>query len=301
MAVCRDVTDRHRAEEALRRSQNQHEDLVASVDGIVWEADARTFQFLFVSRQPGGRDIRGVNDLERVFRHATRQSADRRACVDDPVLEVDQIDQIAGFLGEKAEEFLPLEPVLDLPAVFDEWADLTPDRRHCLQQFVLWLSNFATEEGEHGRDPTLQCHREARGRLPSLGWRGVGDPDRPPALPDLAGQPIARTESLCFPTGLGRGGSRPASHAMKLTGGVIHAPPFSHLPAEICGNSSEDTRRCFCKCDGVRQCAGDGGPDVKAPRLSLPFGRSGHHLHPSSVRAGPWLELNSGRIHCRRE
>jgi PAS domain S-box-containing protein len=51
MAVCRDVTDRRRAEEALRESQKQYEELVASVEGVVWEADARTFQFLFVSPQ----------------------------------------------------------------------------------------------------------------------------------------------------------------------------------------------------------------------------------------------------------
>jgi two-component system cell cycle sensor histidine kinase/response regulator CckA len=43
--------ERHRDELALRRSQRQYAELIDSLDGIVWEADARTFQFTFVSRQ----------------------------------------------------------------------------------------------------------------------------------------------------------------------------------------------------------------------------------------------------------
>jgi len=46
------------AEEAARLAQQQHEaaqrrsaEIIASVDGIVWEADAQTFQFTFVSAQ----------------------------------------------------------------------------------------------------------------------------------------------------------------------------------------------------------------------------------------------------------
>jgi PAS domain S-box-containing protein len=39
------------SEESLRQTQHRNEALMHSVDGIVWEADARTFQFSFVSRQ----------------------------------------------------------------------------------------------------------------------------------------------------------------------------------------------------------------------------------------------------------
>jgi PAS domain S-box-containing protein len=35
----------------LQRLSKRHEDLVQSIDGIVWEADAKTFQFTFVSAQ----------------------------------------------------------------------------------------------------------------------------------------------------------------------------------------------------------------------------------------------------------
>ena len=49
--IARDTTERKRAEEALRKTQRRIEDIVNSVDGIVWEADAETVIFTFVSKQ----------------------------------------------------------------------------------------------------------------------------------------------------------------------------------------------------------------------------------------------------------
>ncbi len=49
VANVQDITDRKRAEAELRRSQQQHEELVNSIDGIVWEGDAQTGLFTFVS------------------------------------------------------------------------------------------------------------------------------------------------------------------------------------------------------------------------------------------------------------
>jgi|GEM_PF-3328095 len=46
-----DTTERKGAEEALRQSQQKYASLVDSLDGIVWEADAETFAFNFVSHQ----------------------------------------------------------------------------------------------------------------------------------------------------------------------------------------------------------------------------------------------------------
>ncbi|MGH9532406.1 MAG: PAS domain S-box protein, partial [Terriglobales bacterium] len=51
LANVRDDTERRRAEQALFESQRQYESLVNSVDGIVWEADAATLCFTFVSQQ----------------------------------------------------------------------------------------------------------------------------------------------------------------------------------------------------------------------------------------------------------
>lgn len=44
-----DITESRRTEEALRLSEHRFRDLVDSTDGIVWEADASTFTFSFVS------------------------------------------------------------------------------------------------------------------------------------------------------------------------------------------------------------------------------------------------------------
>ena len=49
--ICRDLTERKRVEEALERSKRNYESLVNSIDGIVWEADPKTLQFTFVSKQ----------------------------------------------------------------------------------------------------------------------------------------------------------------------------------------------------------------------------------------------------------
>jgi PAS domain S-box-containing protein len=50
-AILRDISERKRAEEALRQAHQNYVSLVNSLDGIVWEADAQTFAFTFVSPQ----------------------------------------------------------------------------------------------------------------------------------------------------------------------------------------------------------------------------------------------------------
>ncbi len=46
-----DISERKRAEAALEKSRQRFEQLVSSIEGIVWEADAQTFEFNFVSEQ----------------------------------------------------------------------------------------------------------------------------------------------------------------------------------------------------------------------------------------------------------
>lgn len=50
-ATVKDITERKQAEEVLAASQRRFRDIVNTTDGIVWEADARTFDFTFISRQ----------------------------------------------------------------------------------------------------------------------------------------------------------------------------------------------------------------------------------------------------------
>jgi PAS domain S-box-containing protein len=45
------VTERRRAQDELKRTQQDYESLVNSIDGIVWEADAQTLAYTFVSQQ----------------------------------------------------------------------------------------------------------------------------------------------------------------------------------------------------------------------------------------------------------
>ena len=46
-----DITERKVAEDVLKASEQRFRDMVNTTDGIVWEADARTFQFTFISEK----------------------------------------------------------------------------------------------------------------------------------------------------------------------------------------------------------------------------------------------------------
>lgn len=50
-AFVHDITERKRAEGALEQIMHRYKDLIDSINGIVWEADASTAQFTFISRQ----------------------------------------------------------------------------------------------------------------------------------------------------------------------------------------------------------------------------------------------------------
>lgn len=51
MVMLADITERKKAEEALRASRQLYMELVDSIDGIVWELDFSTFYFTFVSKR----------------------------------------------------------------------------------------------------------------------------------------------------------------------------------------------------------------------------------------------------------
>jgi PAS domain S-box-containing protein len=51
MVMTQNITERKRVEETLAASERRYEQLVNTIDGIVWEADAKTFEYQFVSQQ----------------------------------------------------------------------------------------------------------------------------------------------------------------------------------------------------------------------------------------------------------
>jgi PAS domain S-box-containing protein len=51
LGIARDITEQHRVEEELKKERGRFRNLVDSIDGIVWEAEAETFTFTYVSRQ----------------------------------------------------------------------------------------------------------------------------------------------------------------------------------------------------------------------------------------------------------
>ncbi|MEN9909607.1 MAG: hypothetical protein RLZZ540_2756 [Bacteroidota bacterium] len=51
IAIVEDVTERKLAEEAILNSQQKIESLINTVDGIVWECDAKTLEFTFISKK----------------------------------------------------------------------------------------------------------------------------------------------------------------------------------------------------------------------------------------------------------
>ncbi|GEC71496.1 hypothetical protein FFL01_10350 [Flavobacterium flevense] len=62
IAIAEDVTQRKLAEEAIFNSQQRTESLINTIDGIVWECDAQTLEFSFISKKV--EDILGYTSQE---------------------------------------------------------------------------------------------------------------------------------------------------------------------------------------------------------------------------------------------
>jgi len=64
-SIVHDVTDRTRIEEALLHAWQTYEELVNSLESIVWECDARTLQFSFVSLLLHNVSVRAASTYAR--------------------------------------------------------------------------------------------------------------------------------------------------------------------------------------------------------------------------------------------
>lgn len=118
-----------REQEELRRSEKQKAKLINNVDGIVWEADARTFQFTFVSQQ-----------AERLLGYPVSQWTGEKTFWQDHLLPDDR---------ERAVEFC-LEQTRRGMAHDFEYRMLAADGR------VVWLRDIVAVEMESGQPIVLR-------------------------------------------------------------------------------------------------------------------------------------------------
>ncbi len=124
-----DITTRKLAEEALRNSQQMFEGLVNTIAGIVWEADAQTFQFKFVSPQ-----------TERILGHSVSRWLNEPTFWKEHIL-VDDRDQAVKFCVECTQRG---------ESHTFEYRMIAADGR------VVWLRDFVTVIVKDGSPVTLR-------------------------------------------------------------------------------------------------------------------------------------------------
>ena len=79
MVGFRDVTGHQNKQEVIGQGEKQFHELVDTIDGIVWEGDARTFQFVFVSQQ-----------AERILGYPARQWIEEPSFWKDHIFPADR-------------------------------------------------------------------------------------------------------------------------------------------------------------------------------------------------------------------
>lgn len=84
-----DIDDLRLAQTELEKREAQLSELVASVDGIVWEADAQTFQFLFVSAQ-----------AERILGYPASDWLERKDFLPSIMIDEDRARSVSYCFGE---------------------------------------------------------------------------------------------------------------------------------------------------------------------------------------------------------
>ncbi|MEO7659670.1 MAG: PAS domain S-box protein, partial [Pyrinomonadaceae bacterium] len=95
--IARDITERKRAEKVLQETNRRVEDIVNSVEGVVWEADAQTFIFSFISTQ-----------AEQMFGYPTSRWLDEPTFWSDHI-HPDDRDAAVRFCSDSTNKLLPHE------------------------------------------------------------------------------------------------------------------------------------------------------------------------------------------------
>jgi two-component system, cell cycle sensor histidine kinase and response regulator CckA len=129
VGAVQDITARKQAEEALRRSEQNFARLLDSIDGIVWEADARTMKFTFVSSQ-----------AERLLGYPVRR------WIDDPNFWRDHLHPE----DRDAAVNLCLEFTRRGETHAFDYRMIAADGR------IVWLHDVVTVDMQHGRPQTIR-------------------------------------------------------------------------------------------------------------------------------------------------
>lgn len=128
-AFVRNITDRKRAEEALRASEQQFADLVNNIDGIVWEGDAQTLATTFVSFQ-----------AERILGYSLKDWIANKTFWQDHVHPDDR---------EKAVDYCLSQTQLGLPLDF-EYRMIAADGR------IVWMRDLVVVTSKDGKPATMR-------------------------------------------------------------------------------------------------------------------------------------------------
>ncbi len=141
--VCMDVdlTERKRAEEAVRRSEHQYASLVNNIEGIVWEADPHTLEMKFVSFQ-----------AQRILGYPVQDWTNHRKFWENHLHPEDR-DQAIAHRREQAARGESHDV---------QYRMLAADGR------VVWIQDFVTvvaEQGLRGVQVDITQRKEAEARL----------------------------------------------------------------------------------------------------------------------------------------
>ncbi len=95
MVGFRDVTEHQNEQEVIGQGERLYHELVDTIDGIVWEGDARTFQFIFVSRQ-----------AERILGYPVQQWIEEPSFWKDHIFPADR-EWVVAFCVQATKEKKP--------------------------------------------------------------------------------------------------------------------------------------------------------------------------------------------------
>lgn len=92
IAIVEDITERKNAEKIILNSQQRIKSLINTIDGIVWECDAKTFEFTFISKK-----------VENILGYTAEEWLSSKTFWKDHIYSEDK-ESVISFCSEKTKE-----------------------------------------------------------------------------------------------------------------------------------------------------------------------------------------------------